>query len=435
MLSVFFEAAVLESFLATFFMSLSLAMIGTLCVVKKKSLLGEMMSHAALPGVAIAYVLFGAISTSYEGFFTLILMALAFVFCLLAQKLSEKMIQSGLSEDATLCLLLSSGLGIGILIQSFLQKSHPLWFKKSQLFFYGQAATLVWSHVVIYSVLSSVVFCFILSFHQRLKWFLFDREFFITEKKQTFYLDLAIDFLIGIAIVIGIRTAGVILVSGMLIIPVATARRWSSTLLGIYLFSTFFAAISAILGNYLSFVIPSMIETKTQKLLSIPLGPMMIIIAFGFLMLSAIFSFKNGLIVLYYKQLKGIIKIHEENALKRIWRAKDKKDFSFNELKKIFNHLFLFGLFFAKGFIKRKNKRFILTKKGLNHAAYIVRIHRLFELYLSKELNVDLKNVHGIAEELEHVISPEIEKELALILKNPQKDPHHQPIPKEKGIL
>ncbi len=435
MLSYLLDASILESLFATILMSISMALIGTICVVKKKSLSGEMMSHAALPGVAITYLCFGSFSLKNEFLFSIFILFFAFLFCLGSQKLSSFLIQKKVSEDATLCLILSLGLGLGILIQSFLQKSHPIWFKKSQLFFYGQAATLVWEHVIIYAILTICILTFILFSHYRLKWFLFDQEFFQAHGLKVHLMNFFVDGLVAMAIVIGIRSCGVILVSGMLIIPVIAAKRWVHSLKFIYLLASLFAALSALLGNYCSFAIPLWILEKYGKTASVALGPLMIIFAFLLAFISLIFAPKTGWISCQIKQVLNQLKIIRENCLKKLWKHRDYESFSKKDLKKIWG---LDGLLFylliwhfkSKKYLKERNFIYILTKKGVHQGAHIVRIHRLFELYLSKELHIDLKNVHGIAEELEHFISDEIENEITYLLDNPKRDPHQQPIPK-----
>lgn len=438
MIELFFDRVILESLAATFFMSLSMALVGTLCVLKKKSLTGEMMSHASLPGLALTYVFFGGLLIKNEVIFSLLLLLFAWVFCLIFQKISHRLIQEKIPEDATLCLTLSLGLGLGIFFQSLLQKTHPSWFKKLQLFFYGQAATLLWEHVLIYAVLTFFLVCFIFFTHNRLKWFLFDEGFFKFHGIKIKILELMIDWLVAFAIVIGIRSCGVILVSGMLIIPVIAARRWTDSLKKIYLLSCLFASISVIIGNYLSLFLPYLIEKNLGKQLTIALGPLLIIISFSFLFISLIFSPKNGLIFCFFKQIKNQFKIKKENSLKKFWYLKEKDAFSLLELKEHFKidtisfYLVILNFLTSK-VMKKKEKKFFLTKKGKEQVTHIVRIHRLFELYLSRQLHVDLKNVHGIAEELEHVISPDIENELSLLLDYPSIDPHKQPIPSKRS--
>lgn len=440
MFAFYLDSSLLESLLATVFMSLSMALVGTICVVKKKSLNGEMLSHMALPGVAISYLFFGSFSTSNEFLFSILVVILTFIICVVGQKIATFLIEEKFPEDATLCLMLSFGLGLGIFIQSLLQKSHPVWFKKSQLFFFGQAATLLWEHVYLYLGLAVLILAFILTNHTRLKWYLFDKSFYNAHHFSSRWIEIAIDLFITLAIVIGIRSCGVVLVSGMLIIPVITARCWSCSLGSIYLISSIFAGISALIGNYLSFNLPIFLLEKYDLYASIALGPMMIIVAFAFCLFSLIFAPKTGLVSCTIKQIFYSFKVLKENGLKRLWKARDHHLFSIRDLQEAFSQKgVIFYLLLTQalltGVLKKSRRSFELTKKGIKQAAYIVRVHRLFELYLTKELHVDLKNVHAIAEELEHVISEDIEQQMSILLNNPKKDPHHQPIPEEKGKI
>ncbi len=94
--------------------------------------------------------------------------------------------------------------------------------------------------------------------------------------------------------------------------------------------------------------------------------------------------------------------------------------------------LLLWGLS-QKGFVIVKNGACLLTHSGEKKAARIVRLHRLWELYLTSDLGVSKEKVHANAEEMEHIITPELEEELTLLLKNPTEDPHHQPIPRNEN--
>lgn len=79
--------------------------------------------------------------------------------------------------------------------------------------------------------------------------------------------------------------------------------------------------------------------------------------------------------------------------------------------------------------MERTQNGYRLTPKGVQWAARIVRLHRLWEVYLVDYLGLGAERVHRSAEEMEHIITPELETELTLLLNNPKYDPHHQPIP------
>ena len=68
-------------------------------------------------------------------------------------------------------------------------------------------------------------------------------------------------------------------------------------------------------------------------------------------------------------------------------------------------------------------------------ASRLVRLHRLWELYLASSMKIGEEKVHRSAEEMEHILTPEIEKKLTELLKNPKIDPHKQPIPNIEDML
>ena len=85
------------------------------------------------------------------------------------------------------------------------------------------------------------------------------------------------------------------------------------------------------------------------------------------------------------------------------------------------------------GWIKQeKNHFYCLTEDGQHRAAHIVRLHRLWEVYLANYLGMGAERVHRNAEEMEHILTPELEHELTLLLKDPKQDPHQQPIPAQR---
>lgn len=75
------------------------------------------------------------------------------------------------------------------------------------------------------------------------------------------------------------------------------------------------------------------------------------------------------------------------------------------------------------------NGTYTTTEEGINEAKAIVRKHRLWELYISRFMHLQPDHVHDDAEGIEHVITPEIEKELEKELDFPTKDPHDSDIP------
>ena len=85
--------------------------------------------------------------------------------------------------------------------------------------------------------------------------------------------------------------------------------------------------------------------------------------------------------------------------------------------------------------IQQRGKGYALTEDGRRRASRLIRLHRLWELYLASSVKMGEEKVHRSAEEMEHILTPEIENTLAQLLKNPKVDPHKQPIPNAEDML
>ena len=83
--------------------------------------------------------------------------------------------------------------------------------------------------------------------------------------------------------------------------------------------------------------------------------------------------------------------------------------------------------------VYKKYQGVSLTKSGKTTAARIVRKHRLWEVFLVEKLNFSWDEVHDVAEQLEHIKSPKLTRELEAFLGFPKTDPHGDPIPDHEG--
>ncbi len=118
-----------------------------------------------------------------------------------------------------------------------------------------------------------------------------------------------------------------------------------------------------------------------------------------------------------------------------LWRIYSKGDVKLNDIvkyqavSKIYLRFILYKLS-KNGWVRKTGRNtYRLTSDGEQRGGHIVRLHRLWEVYLADYLGVGAERVHHSAEEMEHIITPEIEQELIVLLKDPKEDPHHQPIP------
>ena len=267
---------------------------------------------------------------------------------------------------------------------------------------------------------------------------IFDKNYARSIGISSKWVDIVCFFVIIWAIVIGIRSVGIIMMSGMLIIPATTARQYTNRLSTLFLLSGAFGIISALVGSILSMQ-PLLIQSK-GKALYMPTGPLIVLVASALCLLSLLFAPSRGLLFRKIRIFQFNYKCLLENILKKIWQLQVDRSISLIEIKRCFSgfpFLFTISLYQLqkRHWIIREKERITLTDEGIRRAEYIVRLHRLWEAYLFSCLDVDIKKVHASAEEMEHILTRELEADLTNLLKDPKIDPHYQTIPERLGNL
>lgn len=420
-------------------MCLAAALVGVLVFLRRKSLVGEALSHASYPGVVIGAFFLSFFSSDFSTVVSLICAALtAFLGLFFIEKLEKKKVQS----DSALCFILSLFFAVGITLASRLQTLNPLGFQAAQLFLYGQAATMVESHLWVYSSLCLLILGAIVLFYRPIKIMLFDRAFGQSLGMSFALLDFLLFILLVLAIVISIRSVGVVLMVGMLVAPAVAARQLTDRLHLVFIFSGFFGVLSGFLGNYFSIQFPLWGQWMVRdRLLVLPTGPMILLSASTLCFLSLCFSPKRGLVFRAFRRIAFRHKCLSENILKHFWKKGQDVGlemaslYPFHLCSPLFLRLFLWILTFQGWLQRKRGGLYVLSSDGRVRASQIVRLHRLWEAYLVF-LGQGREKVHHSAEEMEHILTPEIEKELSALLNDPKLDPHAQPIPaKARGLL
>lgn len=432
MLDYFTDPILRGPTLGCMLMCLASSLMGVVLFLKKRSLLGEALSHAAYPGVVIGMALAALCGASLEGVSLLFALAGALFFSAFGLKAIDWLETKGKApSDAALSFMLASFFGLGVLSLSWLQGAYPVFARQVQLYLYGQAATMTDLHIAIYGALALIVLSFIVAIYRPLQAILFDEAFTKTSGIASRFLSRVLFFLLLLSIIIGIRSVGVILMSGMLIAPAVAARQFTHKLGTLFLLAGFFGIASGFLGNWASSggseVLASLFPGQR---LSLPTGPMIVLIGALFAFLSLLFAPKRGMAARMLRILRFRLRCVKENILKDVWK---KGEIPVREMRKTHHVgiLILFWVLFRmrrEGWISVSGGLLTLTADGKSKASRIVRVHRLWEVYLS-ELGWPEDRVHQSAEEMEHILTAEFGERLSLQLSNPMLDPHAQPIP------
>lgn len=298
MLHYFTDAVLRAPTIASMLMCFTAALVGVIVFLRKQSLLGESLSHAAYPGVILGILASGSLFLSDDQtWFSVLVILFAFLAALIGYAVIQFLTHRlKFRSDATLCFVLASFFGIGITLASHTQFEFPWLYRQVQMYLYGQAATMTDVHIWIYGILSLVVVLTLLLFYKELKILIFDREYAKSLGISVGLVETIIFFVVILAIVVGVRSVGVVLMSAMLIAPAVSARQFTHHLGTLFLLAGFLGIISGFFGNYLSVELSQWLTQSYGKRLAMPTGPMIVIVASAICFLSLIFARKRRLV-------------------------------------------------------------------------------------------------------------------------------------------
>ncbi len=333
-------------------------MLGSFAVLRKQSLLGDAISHAALPGIAIAFLITGTKETN-------VLLLGALISGLIGAFWIRGITRNThLKSDTALGLILSLFFGFGMLLLTFIQKQPNANQSGLDKFLFGQAATLLARDVWFMAIVTGVCLIILILFWKEFKLLLFDADYTKTLGFNTKFIDILITSFIVLAIVLGLQTVGVVLMSAMLLAPAAAARQWTNSLSVMVILAAIFGALAGVVGTGIS---------ASQDNLST--GPVIVLVAAVFVVVSFIFSPSRGLL---FRQIRFIqnrkdLQLHKTLAF-MYDIAKTHEDKSHPHAIKILNN---FHGFTRKSLQKLESKNYIeldgqmwsMTQNGYHFAA------------------------------------------------------------------
>ena len=297
--------------LGTALLGLASGIAGTFAVLRKESLIGDGLSHAALPGVVIAFLLTGIKDIE------VLIIGAALSSITAAWLITITVENSKIKFDGALATILSAFFGLGMVLLTYLQSLNNAGQAGLSKFIFGQAATILARDVYITSAAALIIIVLTALFWKELKLISFDVEYAKTlQIPVTFTLILYRSLLI-MTIIIGIQSVGAILISSLLIAPAVGARQWTNKLGTMCILAGLFGMVSAIGGTIWS--------TTVQKL---PTGPAIIVILSVIVLLSLIFAPNRGILWQYRKNkqskqalLSETAKISPADLQQKIYRA------------------------------------------------------------------------------------------------------------------
>ncbi|MHC4817923.1 MAG: metal ABC transporter permease, partial [Planctomycetota bacterium] len=285
--------------------------LGCFAVLKRQSLLGDALAHAALPGVCLAYLFGGVIGVDPKN--PLLLLGGALVTAWIGTLIILSVTRTTrIRQDAALGVVLSVFFGAGIVLLTFLQHGYgSAGAGQAGLdkFLFGQAASLVPRDVVLMAVLGGVVLLTVAIFFRPFQLIVFDPVYAGSQGVPVRRFEILLTTLIVVAVVVGLQTVGVVLMAAMVVTPAAAARQWTDRLLTMIVLAAVIGALAGATGTWVS--------SLARR---VPTGPLIVLSATALLGVSLLLAPRRGLAWAAVRRLRNRRRVRVENLLKDLWR-------------------------------------------------------------------------------------------------------------------
>lgn len=214
--------------------------VGAHVVLRGMAFIGDAVSHAVFPGLAIAF----ALQTSLLAGGALAGFAVAVLVTLFSQN-------RVLKEDSLIGIFFAAAFAIGLVVISQVEG----YTGSLQSFLFGSMTGVPDSDVLLVGIVGTIVVAVLAIFNRALVSVALDRESARAMQLPIVFLDLLLYITVTAAVVISVKTIGNILVLALLVTPAATARLLTNRLLTMMIIGPIIGIISAFFGIYLSWAL------------------------------------------------------------------------------------------------------------------------------------------------------------------------------------
>ncbi len=228
--------------------------LGSLMVLRRMSLVGDALSHVALPGLALG-LLFNF--NPFLGAFSALALAIILIWVVEGK--------SKLPTETLVGIFFTLSLAIGLLITPEPELLEAL---------FGDIATTTLQDALITSVFALTVIVLIRKLYQSLVLTTISEDLARSAGIKTRKTDFTFLLLVALVVALGIKVVGTLLMGALVIIPAAAAKNISQNLKSYAVFSALLGLISAVLGIYISFAH------------QLPPGPLVVLIGAGIFFVS-----------------------------------------------------------------------------------------------------------------------------------------------------
>jgi manganese/zinc/iron transport system permease protein len=267
--------------------------VGVFAMLRGRALVADAISHATLPGVALGFMTAYFLGYSGRSLFVLLggaaLTAAAAVFAINAIRRHTR-----LKEDAAVASVLGVFFGLGIALLSIVQGLPTAGQAGLDAFLLGSTAGIRLIDAAALAVAAVLTLLLLVLVFKELRVAAFDPVYALAHGLRPDRADAILLILVLIAVVLGLRTVGLVLAVALLVIAPAAARFWSERLGTIVLVAAGLGAIGAWLGASLS-----------AAFSNLPAGATIVLVLFGLFIFSFIAGAARGMVPRYLRRTNG----------------------------------------------------------------------------------------------------------------------------------
>lgn len=253
--------------------------LGTFSVLRRESLMGDVLSHAALPGICLGYMAAGARSLPWILAGALLAGLLAAASVQAVKRLTK------IKPDAAMGVVLATFFAFGTVLLSLISRQGGTGQAGLSSFLFGQAAAMLQSDLILIASAFALVLVILVLAWKDLKLITFDREYARVIGRPVAAIEALLAAITATAIVLGLQVVGVVLMVALLIAPAVAARQWVEGLLPMVLLAALIGASCGLGG--------ALISASARGLAT---GPIIVLLASSCALASLTLSPKRGLL-------------------------------------------------------------------------------------------------------------------------------------------
>ncbi len=291
--SMIFSSIPLDTLLGVLLLGLICGVVGCFAVLNKQGLLGDGISHASLPGIALMFILIESKSTP------MLLLGAAGAALLAMLTILNITKYTRIKFDTALAIVLSVFYGLGIVLKSSIQGSGNAKQAGLDSYILGQVTFILREDIIMMSLCAVVVLVIVLVYWKQLSLFIFDVDYARSLGYSSKCFNIVLSLLITLAVVIGLKTVGVILMCAMLISPAVAARQWTNKLPMMLVLSSLFGMLAGFVGTY--------VGSSFER---VPTGPMIVVSISVIVLLSLLFAPQRGILSKLIQRKKNKIEFN-----------------------------------------------------------------------------------------------------------------------------